>query len=184
MARVKGNILTTGISGTINKQIIFKQYGENTVVSNYPDMSKVVPSAKQKAEKTRFALAMDFASQQMKDPALKAAYKAKAKGMQRAHNVAVKDYYNKPTIEEIILNGFSGKIGDTIEIIAFDDFKVAQVTVQFVNEDGEILQSGTAKQQSELNWIFTLSANIQNVAKIIATAKDLPGNSESKIIEV
>lgn len=36
------------LSGQLDKQLVFKQYGDKTVVSKYPDMSKRVLSPKQK----------------------------------------------------------------------------------------------------------------------------------------
>jgi hypothetical protein len=36
------------LSGQLNKELVFKQYGDVTVVSKYPDMSKRVLSPKQK----------------------------------------------------------------------------------------------------------------------------------------
>ncbi len=36
------------LSGQLNKELVFKQYGDITVVSKYPDMSKRILSDKQK----------------------------------------------------------------------------------------------------------------------------------------
>ena len=36
------------LSGQLNKELVFKQYGDKTVVSKYPDMSNRVLSPKQK----------------------------------------------------------------------------------------------------------------------------------------
>lgn len=36
------------LSGQLNKELVFKQYGDKTVVSKYPDMSKRVLTPKQK----------------------------------------------------------------------------------------------------------------------------------------
>ena len=54
MAEVKNNIVTHGMSGSIGKQLVFKRYGNRTIVSAMPDMSKVVKSKKQKSENTKF----------------------------------------------------------------------------------------------------------------------------------
>jgi hypothetical protein len=35
------------LSGQLNKELVFKQYGDKTVVTKYPDMSKRTLSAKQ-----------------------------------------------------------------------------------------------------------------------------------------
>ena len=53
MARIHSNIITQGLSGQIGQQVVFKRYGKKTVVSRYPDMSKVKPSKKQKKEQMK-----------------------------------------------------------------------------------------------------------------------------------
>ncbi len=92
MAEVKSNIITQGMSGAIGKQIVFKRYGNRTIVSAMPDMSKVVKSKKQKAENSKFSNAIAYARSQMADPVSKAEYKAKAQGMQKPHNIAIADF--------------------------------------------------------------------------------------------
>jgi hypothetical protein len=41
------NLIMQKLSGHIGKEIVFKQYGDKTVVTRYPDMSKRVLSEKQ-----------------------------------------------------------------------------------------------------------------------------------------
>ena len=41
------NLLLRNLSGHLGKEIVFKQYGDKTVVSKYPDMSKRKLSPKQ-----------------------------------------------------------------------------------------------------------------------------------------
>lgn len=44
---ISENFLLNQLSGHLGKQIVFKQYGDKTVVSKYPDRSKVVLSPRQ-----------------------------------------------------------------------------------------------------------------------------------------
>jgi hypothetical protein len=44
---ISNNLLLKELSGQIGKQLVFKQYGNKTVVSNYPDMSRRVLSPAQ-----------------------------------------------------------------------------------------------------------------------------------------
>lgn len=44
---ISKNILLKLLSGHLNKEIVLKQYGDKTVMSMYPDMSKRVLSPKQ-----------------------------------------------------------------------------------------------------------------------------------------
>ncbi len=45
---ISKNILLKSLSGQIGKQLVVKQYGDLTVISKYPDMSKRKLSKKQK----------------------------------------------------------------------------------------------------------------------------------------
>lgn len=45
---ISENVLLKKLSGHLGKQIVFKQYGEKTVVSAYPNMSRRKLSVKQK----------------------------------------------------------------------------------------------------------------------------------------
>jgi hypothetical protein len=92
MARVKDNIITQGLSGNIDKQIVFKTRGKTTFTARYPDMSKVVSSKKQLAEKSRFAKAVEYAKAILANPIKKievAAYTPKGK---LVYHQAIKDY--------------------------------------------------------------------------------------------
>ena len=48
MARLAKNASLQGISGKLGNQLVFKQYGDKTVVTQYPDMSRVKPAASKK----------------------------------------------------------------------------------------------------------------------------------------
>jgi hypothetical protein len=45
---LSNNPFTLGVTGSINKQIVFRRYGNKTVLSAYPDMSSRKLSLKQK----------------------------------------------------------------------------------------------------------------------------------------
>jgi valyl-tRNA synthetase len=45
---ISNNVQLKLLTGQMNKEIVFKQYGGKTVLSKYPDMSKRVLSPKQK----------------------------------------------------------------------------------------------------------------------------------------
>ena len=44
---ISKNLLMQGVSGTIGKQIAFRNYGSKLIVSAYPDMSRRILSPKQ-----------------------------------------------------------------------------------------------------------------------------------------
>ncbi|MBO9565343.1 MAG: hypothetical protein J7621_21380 [Niastella sp.] len=45
---ISENVLLKKLSGHLGKQLVFKQYGDKTIVSAYPDMSRRKLSSKQK----------------------------------------------------------------------------------------------------------------------------------------
>ena len=58
MAIVKNNVVTKGLSGKLGRDLVFKVYGEKTVVCAYPRRSTVAPSVRQLSCRERFARAV------------------------------------------------------------------------------------------------------------------------------
>ena len=58
MAIVIDNIYTKGISGRVGNKLLYKHYGHKTVVSAFPKLSHLTPSALQLAQRKKFALAV------------------------------------------------------------------------------------------------------------------------------
>ena len=77
---VSKNPLLKGFSGHINKTIVVKQYpGDKTIVTSYPDMSRVKPTTAQLAAKARFAKAVAYAKNILNEPHEKENAKARLK---------------------------------------------------------------------------------------------------------
>ncbi len=64
------NILLKKASGHLGKQLVIKQYGDKTVLSAYPDMSKRKLSSRQLAVNETMAEANDYARSTLADPDL------------------------------------------------------------------------------------------------------------------
>ncbi|MXV51926.1 hypothetical protein GS399_13165 [Pedobacter sp. HMF7647] len=92
MGIVKRNDITTGLSGAINKQLVFKQYKHGTVVTKYPDRSKVKLSEKQVAANERFKLAVEYARAILADPEKKAAFAKKLPEGKTVYYAALSEY--------------------------------------------------------------------------------------------
>lgn len=60
------------MSGTIGNQLVFKNYSYGTVVSKVPDMSSIIPTTKQKKEKSRFKRAVEYAKRVLANAEMKA----------------------------------------------------------------------------------------------------------------
>jgi hypothetical protein len=69
MARLTSDSPLKKLSGQLGKQLVFKQYGDKTVVTQYPDMSRIKPSALQKQKRSIFKDAVAYAKNITHDPA-------------------------------------------------------------------------------------------------------------------
>lgn len=65
------SLLMINVSGHINKEIVFKRYGDKTIVTKYPNMSKVKRSDKQKRMNDMMEAANKSAHDIMEDEILK-----------------------------------------------------------------------------------------------------------------
>jgi hypothetical protein len=89
MAINNNNIIISGTSGQIGKQLVIKQYSFGTVVSKYPDMTNVKPSKKQLKEKGRFAKAVAFAQGIINDPKQKMEWQQKTPEGKKVYHAAI-----------------------------------------------------------------------------------------------
>lgn len=92
MARLGKNSPLHNGSGAIAKQIVIKQYPNKTVVTAFPDMSKVKPSKPQTTRRKKFAEAVAYAKAIVRDPVLKAQYQEKVAPGQTVYNYAISEY--------------------------------------------------------------------------------------------
>jgi len=95
MARSQ-SMLYKEMQGRLGKDLVIKQYGKKTVVSNYPDMSNVKPSKEQKNKRKLFAKAVAYAREIINDPAKRTAFQKliKKKG-QTVYHFAISEFYRK-----------------------------------------------------------------------------------------
>ena len=92
MATTKNNPLLQNLHGKIAGQLVIKQYGDKTVVSKYPDMSKVKASVKQKGNRSVFKEAVAYARTIITDPLKKKAYADKVQTGESVYHFALKEY--------------------------------------------------------------------------------------------
>jgi hypothetical protein len=186
MAKIKDNVMVKGFSGTIGKQLTFRQIGGQTFVSNYQKAPAVAATEKKLAAQARFGIATAYARRAVKDPELKVLYQALVKGGQRAFNIAMRDSLNAPVVESILAENYHGHVSDQITVQATDDFKVASVVVSIYNQSGDLIEEGnaTVQKDEEMKWLYKVQQENPGLAgsRIIAVATDLPGNNGSLIL--
>lgn len=98
---IQTSAIFKGFSGNINRQLLFRQCGGKTIVSKFPDRSRVIYSEKQKQERRRFADAVSFARIMIADEGLKQVYSLKALslGFRSAWNVAIAEFMSDQPLE-------------------------------------------------------------------------------------
>jgi hypothetical protein len=95
MARASRHSLFEALSGALGKEIVFKQYKDKTVISKYPDMSKVKASEGQKAQRALLTEATEYASRINRDVRLRVAYQKKIKKDESVYRYAIKEFFEK-----------------------------------------------------------------------------------------
>ena len=183
MAKSLNNIVMHGASGKLGNQIVFRQgKGGQTIIAVKPTPTRDFNPAQQ-AHQEDFRHAIAYAKS-AKDETI---YITKAQGTtMSAFNAAVADWFNKPQVLEINIDGWTGDPGQTIRVKAQDDTSVTKVHVQIVDVDGNIFEEGDAVQADGLWWDYTTTSTVDrpvasNVVK--ATAHDLPGNNHMLLWE-
>ena len=180
MTKIVKNIVTSGFSGKLGNELVFKQVNGQTIVASAPIKSEKDPSPAQEAQRTKFKDAAMYAKSAMQNAGIKQQYLEQAR--RRKHNsafgTAVKDYFMAPEIKSIDVSQYSGAIGEKIYIKAVDDFKVTSVVVMIKDGNDTTIEEGDAIDLDGLQWEYTVlqaNANLTGT-KVVVTAEDLPGN--------
>ncbi len=165
--------------------LVFKRYGEGVVVARKADLTGQAPTEAQAAAREQFRQAALYGKLVMADPATKIIYDqaAKAKG-QPVFSLTIADFFNAPSVDEVDLSAYAGRVGDTIVARAQDDFDVTAVKVAISQADGTAVEEGAATQTppNSGRWLYTATATVPTgtSVRITVTATDRPGHAGSK----
>jgi len=94
MARLAADSPLKKMRGHVG-QLVFKQYGDKTIVTRYPDMDGIIPSRIQKHYRSLFKEAVAYAKRINRNPALKAEYLTKVSPGKSVYHYAIKEYLKK-----------------------------------------------------------------------------------------
>ena len=184
MAKVKLNPVVEQIRGGIG-DLIFKRYEGEVIVVRKADMTDREWSEAQLAKREQFRQAALYGKLVMADPVTKARYveAAKAQG-QPVFSLTVADFFNAPSVDEVDLSAYTGKVGDVIVIRASDDFEVKDVSVVLTKGDGSPVESGVATETPVRSgrWVYTATVEMAagTPVRIAVTAIDRPGHRAVK----
>jgi hypothetical protein len=181
MANSNNSIVTGKFSGTLGKEIVFRDWDGKTVVAKAPKKRKGDPTPEQVVIQERFLLASKYARGIVKNPdqGMAEAYAANLRPRQNVYSRAVEDFMNLPEVKNINTRNYTGVSGGKIVVRAVDDFRVVSVWVEIYAANGTLLEAGRAVQDlNGLDWTFSTTMANSPLAgsKIKAIATDVPGN--------
>lgn len=165
MAKVRNNLLMSGLSGSIGNLVIRQMPDGGTWVSKAPDFSSRKFSKGQLAHQSRFQEAVAYARHAAKTQPIYAQLAAGT--IKSAYNFALSDWFNPPVIHRI-----ESKNGH-IRVQASDNVLVTRVNVTILDHQGKVLELGEAIEAKELWWEYVSAAAGKT---IVIEARDLAGN--------
>jgi len=182
MAHSNNSVITGKLSGTLGKELVFRDWEGKTVVAKAPKARVGEPTNAQAQTQERFLLASRYGKsvKESKDQGIKDAYTAALRPRQNLYSRAVEDFMSAPVVKSVNSGAYTGVIGSTITVRAVDDFRVTGVQVEIFTASGTLLEKGNAILQTNgLDWIYTATqANaVLAGSKINAIATDVPGNT-------
>lgn len=178
MALIKDNLIFEYVNGSLGDQITIYRRNGQVIMAKKRGRSNKKPTQKQLEARYKMQVAAAYAKTMLEDPELKAYYLSKAGPGQNAWNMAIKDAYNSPEIQQLRLED------TTVIVTAKDEFRVAEVDVQVIDAEGVLLERGKAVLgRNGVDWYYK-AANIPAGGKLIAVAVDLAGNETLKVIQL
>jgi hypothetical protein len=187
MAKVRLNPILEQVRGKVG-DLVFKRSGDEVVIARKQDFSNREPSEAQLAVQARFRQAALYGKLVMADPDTKKLYEdaAKAKG-QPLFSLTMADFFHAPSVDEVDLARYGGRIGDPIIILAHDDFAVSAVQVALNDAAGNPIENGEAVETPAKSgrWLYTATAAVATgtQVRINVTAVDHPGGMGSSEVQ-
>jgi hypothetical protein len=186
MSKINNNPLLKGASGMLGDVVVYRQVRGGVIMANKPKKTETL-TENQKPVRDKFKKAVYYAKRQMLDAVSKAEYATKISDkLNSAYIVAMKDFLNAPTVDQLDLSGYNGQAGDKILIQATDDFRVESVAITILSAADAVIESGAAVENANGEWEYTATVANVNVAtsKYQIQAKDKPGNITTALLPV
>lgn len=170
MALVKGNILLELVRGTLGDQFTIYERNGQIIMAKKRGPSRKKPTTRQLEARYKMKVAAAYAKAILEDPELKAYYKSKAGPGQNAYNMAIKDAYKSPEVQNIRFED------TTVVVTAKDEFRVAAVEVLVFDAAGTAIERGNAVLgRNGVDWYYK-AASLPAGGMVKVSVVDLPGN--------
>lgn len=165
MAKVKKNMLITGVSGSLGPDHYARITKDGrTIISHKPDFGNRQFSEAQLNVQSNMKAAAAYAKVASKENPI---YAQKAVGTSKnAYNLALRDWRKPPVID--CIQWYHGQV----RVSAHDDTMVTRVTITILDEEGQPLEQGEAAQVMGIWWDYPA----KNQGQIQVEAWDLAGN--------
>jgi hypothetical protein len=103
-----------------------------------------------------------------------------------AYTLAIADWFGRPKVLEIDVDGWTGQIGQTIRVKARDKVMVAAVSVVIRDPQKNFLEMGEAVRSEAGSpwWNYTIQTRVDMnpFPAVAAIVQDLPGNRDVFVI--
>lgn len=181
MAKIKLNPAFLEFRGTMGDMVFKKRNGRIYVsMKPQPDQTRE-PSEAQLACRQVFKQASEYTKVAMPDETLRAFYERLAQGKDTtARALCMGDYLNPPTVGELDLYHYHGRVGDRIRITTQDEVGVVTVDVTLTTIDGTTIEKGQAVEpwasSGQWEYVATVPVAPGTQVFVVAQAYDRPGH--------
>ena len=134
------NELTKNYSGIFGNKVVLKNRNGKSIMTIPLQKGIKGPSDKQVDARLLFKQATEYGNDVLEDPVELAAYAAKPRKGLNPYLMAVTDFLTPPVVRQIDTSAYRGNPGDTIDVVAIDDFAVAGVTVKKTDSSGALIE--------------------------------------------
>jgi hypothetical protein len=138
MARVKLNAALDQIRGALG-DVVFKQYGDLTVLAQKPRKSSKPRSPKQVANQERVKEAAGYGVAVSRTPELRAICAPRVTKRLTVYQIAFGDFMKRPVVHAVDVSGL-GPAGGRVVVHATDNFEVVRVQVAPIGPAGEVAE--------------------------------------------
>jgi hypothetical protein len=152
MATLRSNPILNGFSGMLGNTVVFRNLRGKTVLSQRPAPPKK-QSEQQKANRSKFREATEWAKDILKDPQRKEYYLKKAKklNLPNAYTAAITDYMRSPLMDKYERNG------TTIINVSKKDFTLKKVEVKLNRSGAKIKSMHIVFKNGSEDWMISLT---------------------------
>jgi hypothetical protein len=178
MALVKDRALLQIMRGALRAQFTIYERNGQIIMAKKRGESKNEPTKCQQEARLKMQIASALAMEMLKDPEVKAYYQSKAGYRQNAYNMAVKDAYKAPEVQDIRFEEC------TVVVKAENEFRVAEVEIRVFDADGVQQESGRAElSRNGVDWHYK-ATSLPKGGRVMVIAVDLPGNDRVITVKV